>query len=365
MSILSVDIILKKSGFSLDITCDIENQITGIFGPSGAGKTTFLRLINGLEVPDYGRISIQNRKVFDTEKKINISPEKRNIGYVFQDGKLFPHMNVAQNLRYGVKGTLRKQEFDEIIDLLQISEHLDKKISQISGGQAQRVAIGRALLASPDILMLDEPFSSLDKNLRHHVISLLKPLVKKFNIPLLVVSHDLSDLLMLSDRLLIIKDGKCAGVGSYLDLISLGEAFAAMNRSGLINTVELRLDRLDPEKGLMLLSKGEQRIFAETPTAKMGNHNNEMLNFFLRPEDITLALHKIKDISIQNQIEGVIQKIIISENKILCVIDHGFKLIAEVTLATQQNMNLREGTRIWSLFKAAALKPAHTGNINS
>ena len=365
MSVLKANFLLSRPGFTLDIQCEIKGQVTGIFGPSGAGKTSFLHVLAGMETPDYGSVSIQNHVVFNSADKLNLPPEKRKIGYVFQEGRLFPHLNVAQNLKYGLKKKQNFALFKEVTDLLKISELLDKKISQISGGQAQRVAIGRALLSAPDILVLDEPFSALDKNLRHHIISLLKPLIKKFNIPMLVISHDLSDLLMLSDQLMIIHDGKCAGYGSYYDLISKKEAITEMSKSGLINSLELKIDHIDKERGLMILSRSGHQVCTESCLDRNNLNDGEHLNVFLRPEDVTLALHRIEDISIQNQIEGKIEQLITTDNRVLCVIDHGFKLIAEVTLATKQKMKLEKGTKIWSLFKAAAIKMNVDGIVNS
>jgi molybdate transport system ATP-binding protein len=362
---ISANFLFSRPGFQLDIQCEIESQVTGIFGPSGAGKTTLLNVICGLETPDQGYIRIKNHEVFNASKKINLPPEKRKIGYVFQEGRLFPHLNVLQNLKYGLKQKLHLELFKEVSDLLRITDILNKRVSQISGGQAQRVAIGRALLSSPDILILDEPFSALDKNLRQHIIALLKPLIKQFNIPMLVISHDLSDLLMLSDQLLIIHDGKCLGHGNYYDLIGQKEAITEMSKSGLINSIELKLDYVDGEKGIMILSNNEHQIYAESWLDGNSFFSDHYINVTLRPEDVTLALHKIEDISIQNQIEGKIEKLITTENKVLCVIDHGFKLIAEVTLATRQKMKLEEGTKIWSLFKAAAVKMNTKGIVNS
>lgn len=365
MSILKADFLLKRGDFSLNINCEINAPVTGIFGPSGAGKTSFLHAIAGLETPDEGTIKIQDKEVFNSFQQTNLPSQKRKIGYVFQEGRLFPHMNVAQNLRYGLKKEINLIQFKEVTDLLKISDILHKKKAQISGGQAQRVAIGRALLSSPDILVLDEPFSALDKILRQHIISLIKPLINRYNIPMLVISHDLSDLLLLSDQLLIIHDGSCAGHGSYYDLIGQQQACVHLNKSGLMNSIELKLEYVDGEKGVMILSKGDQKILAESWLDGNSFFDEQFINVFLRPEDITLALHKIEDISIQNQLEGTIAKLIIVENKVLCIIDHGFRLIAEVTLATKKKMQLMEGQKIWSLFKAAAVKMNSPGIINS
>lgn len=365
MSVLKADIVLERMFFTLDIKCEINAHITGIFGPSGAGKTTFLHTIAGLQTPDRGFLTIADKEVFNSEKNINLPPEKRNIGFVFQEGRLFPHLNVIQNLKYGASNKSDIAYFREVTELLKITDILHNKVSKISGGQAQRVAIGRALLSKPDILVLDEPFSALDKNLRQHIIAMMKPLIAKFKMPVLIISHDLSDLLLLSDNLLILKDGKCIGQGDYYDLISRNESMKALNSSGLVNAIDFKIDYVDGDKGLMTLSHNGKQVFAESWLEEEKFLDNNMVNVVLRPEDITLAAHRIEDISIQNQLEGRIVQLIETQNSILCVIDHGFKLIAEVSLATKQKMKLEEGKIIWSLFKAAAIKLNSPGFANS
>ena len=364
-SVLKANIVLKRPGFTLDIKCELDGQITGIFGPSGAGKTTLMHALAGLQTPDLGSIQIGDQEMFNDKNGINLPPEKRNIGFVFQEGRLFPHLNVIQNLKYGLKKTADISFFREVTELLKITDILRSRVSEISGGQAQRVAIGRALLSRPAILVLDEPFSALDKGLRQHIISLLKPLSAHFNIPMLVISHDLSDLLMLSENLLIINNGKCIAHGNYYDLISKNIAVDALNDSGLINAVELQIKYVDGDNGLMILTDGKQQVFAESWLSEEKFLDDNKVNIILRPEDITLAAHKIQDISIQNQLEGKIIKLITTHNRVLCIIDHGFKLISEVSVATKHKMKLKEGMKIWSLFKAAAIKLNSPGFINS
>lgn len=356
MSVLQADIFLERPNFMLDVNCNVSARVTGIFGPSGAGKTTFLHALAGIQTPARGAITICGKEVFNKSKKIDLPPEKRKIGFVFQEARLFPHMNVTQNLRYGLKDKTDNSYFRQVTELLRITDILQSKASKVSGGQAQRVAIGRALLSRPDLLVLDEPFSALDKNLRHHIITMLNPLFSSINLPVLVISHDLGDLLMLTDNLLIIKAGKCLGQGDYYDLIDKKEMMGEFNKSGLINAIPLKIDFIDGTRGLMNLSHGKTVLYAESWLAEEKFFDNNTVTASLRPEDVTLATHRIEDISIQNQIEGKIIKLITMNNKVFCVIDHGFRLIAEVSLATKQKMKLEEGKPIWSLFKAAAIK---------
>lgn len=365
MSVVKAYIFLERPGFTLDIDFEINSQITGVFGPSGAGKTTLLHALAGLQKPQKGQIELAGREVFNSGSGVCLPPEKRKIGFVFQEGRLFPHLNVIQNLKYGAKHKSDVAFFREVTELLKITEILGSNVTEISGGQRQRVAIGRALLAKPDILVLDEPFSALDKNLRQHIISLLKPLITKFNLPLLIISHDLSDLLMLSENLLILHNGHCVGHGNYYDLIGKNDAVEALNDSGLINAVDLEIKYVDGEKGLMILAHGDQQIYAESWLSEEKFLDDSKVSIILRPEDITLAAHKIEDISIQNQLEGKIEKLIATHNRVLCLIDLGFKLIAEVSVATKHKMGLKEGKNIWCLFKAAAIKLNAPGFVNS
>ena len=365
MSVLKAEIFLERPNFRLDINCTVSARVTGIFGPSGAGKTTFLHALAGIQTPARGAISICGKEVFNRSKMIDFPPEKRNIGFVFQEARLFPHMNVTQNLRYGLKDKSDNSFFRQVTEMLRITDILQSKASKISGGQAQRVAIGRALLTRPDLLVLDEHFSALDKNLRQHIISMLNPLFASFNLSVLVISHDLGDLLMLTDNLLIIKAGKCIGQGCYYDLIDKKEMMGEFNKSGLINAIPLKIDFIDGERGLITLSHGKTMLYAESWLDGEKFIDDNQVTAALRPEDVTLATHRIEDISIQNQIEGRIMKTISMNNKVFCIIDHGFRLIAEVSLAAKQKMQLYEGMKVWSLFKAAAIKINNPGIVNS
>lgn len=217
---ITAKIILKRSNFNISINETFHEGITGIFGPSGSGKTSIFNAIAGLARPERGFISIRERVVFDSEENINVAVHKRHIGYVFQSGRLFPHMNVEKNLIFGMNN--RKAQllnFEEVVAILKLEHVLKSKPAVISGGEYQRTALGRALLSSPDILLLDEPFSAVDTCLRNQIIPYLLKLQQRIHLPMLIVSHQLSALLSLTKRLCIIRDGKCIGHGEYPDLI--------------------------------------------------------------------------------------------------------------------------------------------------
>lgn len=223
---IDVELQLKRSRFDICIKETFHDGITGIYGPSGSGKTSILNAIAGLAKPERGFISIHGRVVFNSSEKINVAVHKRNIGYVFQNGRLFPHMSVAKNLVYGLnKKKPQLLSVEEVVDILKLEHVLKSKPSGISGGEYQRTALGRALLSSPDILLMDEPFSAVDNCLRNQIIPYLLKLHHRIRIPILLVSHQLSDLLSLTKRLCLISEGKCIGHDNYTDLHELNKDF--------------------------------------------------------------------------------------------------------------------------------------------
>ena len=193
----------------------VKSGITGIIGDSGAGKTTLLKIISGIAKPYFGRLTLNGKVLFDTQRKISVPVHKRNIGMVFQQNYLFPHMNIVNNLIYsrGQHFHRNSSDFDEIVDLLSIGHLFTKKPRDLSGGECQRVAIGRALLQKPDLLLLDEPFSNLDKVRRYRIISYLLSINSRFSVPLMIVSHDWEDVSKLTDVILSVENGSIRHAG--------------------------------------------------------------------------------------------------------------------------------------------------------
>ena len=207
---LSVDIVKRLPDFSLEIGFSIERDILVLFGPSGCGKTTTLRCIAGLLKPDAGRVVSDGRVFFDADAGIFVPPRDRQVGYMFQEFALFPHMNVRRNIWYGVRERGREADemYERLMALLKI-EHLAKRyVDQLSGGEKQRVALARALMAKPRILLLDEPLSSLDKDTRLELQAELKDMQKLWGIPFVLVTHDPEEARTMGGRVLFIDKGR-------------------------------------------------------------------------------------------------------------------------------------------------------------
>jgi len=213
---LSLNVRKKVDGFDLNVRWDIDAELAVIFGHSGSGKSMTLKMIAGLLSPDEGYIHLGDRVLFDSSKKINILPMKRSIGYVFQDLALFPHMTVIKNILYGTKGIEGKQrdrKVQEIINAFHLGG-LEKKLpSEISGGQKQRVALARTLIRNPDVLLLDEPFSALDNQLRVETRNFLINIQKEFCIPVILVTHDVLEAHSLAEKIIVYLNGRVIQTG--------------------------------------------------------------------------------------------------------------------------------------------------------
>lgn len=195
---------LNLGKFKLDQTFVSEHNVVGLFGASGSGKTSILHAIAGLNTPENGWIKIRNQTWFDSEQRINLSPQARHVGLVFQDAQLFPHMTVMNNLMFGYKRiTTERKRFDPdyIIELLKLNHLVDRMPMKLSGGEKQRVALGRALLYSPNLLLLDEPLSALDAAHKQEIIPFFQKVQQETDIPMLYVSHDMSEIKQLTEHI--------------------------------------------------------------------------------------------------------------------------------------------------------------------
>ncbi|WP_054252711.1 sulfate/molybdate ABC transporter ATP-binding protein [Neofamilia massiliensis] len=236
-----IEVKIKKEfpGFSLDVDFKSANEILGLLGASGSGKSLTLKCIAGLVKPDSGRIVLNGRVLFDSEKNINLRPQDRKVGYLFQDYALFPNMTLKENVLVGIREKISKEEKDllaeNILKEFDLVNHKDHYIYELSGGQRQRAALARIIVNKPEILLLDEPLSALDDFLRWQIEISLKEIITKHKLPAILVSHSRDEVYRLCDSISVIKDGKSEEKMSTLDLFARPKTLAAALISGCKN----------------------------------------------------------------------------------------------------------------------------------
>jgi molybdate transport system ATP-binding protein len=213
---------LRLEQFALDLNVDLHNARTGIFGPSGAGKTSLLEVIAGLRKPETARICLDDQLFDDVARRYSLPVRLRKIGYVPQDDSLFPHLSVRQNLLYGIDGKSKRDtfSFDHVTSFLQIAPLLDRAVRSLSRGENQRIVIARALLSAPRLLLLDEPLTALDARLKETILQQLRSLHDEFSIPILYVTHDPAEAIQICQEVLILESGRLISRGNPLELLS-------------------------------------------------------------------------------------------------------------------------------------------------
>jgi molybdate transport system ATP-binding protein len=227
MSLVFKSVFLRLGEMALELDFTLDRKITALFGPSGAGKTSVLELVAGLRRPEQGLIELDGVSLTNIAQRIFVPARKRAIGYVPQDLALFPHLSVRQNIAYGVKGRMSsgRQAFHEkLCRVLEIERLLDRMPGSLSGGEKQRVAFARALLASPRLLLLDEPLASLDQSLKDRIMPYLERIRDEFAIPMLYVSHSATELIALCEDVVVLQRGKCVAHGSADKLFTSSNA---------------------------------------------------------------------------------------------------------------------------------------------
>lgn len=252
MSLLCLRVSRQLAHFRLEVDADCRYPVTAVFGPSGAGKTSLLNMVAGLMRPDEGEITVDDVCLFSSDSGVDLPPERRRIGYVFQDDLLFPHLTVEANLRYGY-GRLARAErrFDpqRIIELLEVGHLLGRLPRHLSGGERQRVALGRALLSSPRLLLLDEPLASLDQGLKSRIIPYLRHIRSDLGIPILYVSHSVAEILELTGQVMVLHQGRLVGHGDFFRLAHLPEVLPLIEAQGIENVLQAEVLACDARAG--------------------------------------------------------------------------------------------------------------------
>ena len=352
---LHIDIKKQLGILPLEAHLDIPSQgVTALFGLSGSGKSSLINLVSGLINPDEGVIALDDRELFNSAEKVCVPINQRNIGYVFQDARLFPHYTVNGNLRYGMKNT-SKDEFNYIVELLGIGHLLKRYPITLSGGEKQRVAIGRALLTDPEILLMDEPLSALDLPRKRELMNYLERLSKEINIPILYVTHSLDELLRLAERVVLLTKGK---VEAYDVLESIWEnpLFLPWKQENEQSAVlSLPVFMHNPSYKMTALSIGDQNIWINQVEAQI----NEKVRICIHSSDVSISLNKVEQSSIRNTLYGRIVKILELENRVDLKLDIGGKhLWASISKWSFHDLALQLGQLVYAQIKAISVMSA-------
>ncbi len=330
--------------------------VTAFFGRSGAGKTTLVNLLAGLLRPDSGRIAFAGTPLADSARRLFVPPERRRIGYVFQDARLFPHLSVARNLRYGLRrapaGERRIGEA-QVLELLDIGPLLERSPQGLSGGERQRVALGRALLAQPRLLLLDEPLASLDQSRKDEVLPFLERLRDELALPMIYVSHAMPEVIRLADTLVLLDGGRVAAAGSVTELLGRLDLQPLTGRyeAGAVLTATLKGH--DRRHHLSELDLGGTTLWVTPLSAAPGTR----VRLRIRARDVAIALSPPRDISIQNQLAGTIVELRRAAPFVDLAIEvAGQRLWARITTRSTEQLALAVGKPVFALVKAIAVE---------
>lgn len=295
---LSVRIAHEFENFALDVRFAIEKPgITALFGPSGAGKTTIVNTIAGLLQPRDGRIAIGDDVLLDTQTHVFVPSRGRRIGYLFQDARLFPHMSVEKNLRFGWRRAATRAsepEFTRMVELLGLEQLLTRRPRNLSGGEKGRVALGRALLSSPRMLLLDEPLAALDAARKSEIMPYLERLRDEAALPMLYVSHSLDEVARLADNVIVLKQGRIVAQGSVFDMLADLEAGIDAPSYGAVIDARVKAHREDD--GLSVLSFDGGVLIVPLVKREVGTR----LRVRIHAEDVMLAAEEPRTISANN-----------------------------------------------------------------
>ena len=335
--------------FFLDVDFAVRGDRVGVFGPSGGGKSTMVGLIAGLAAPEKGVITLDGDALFESATGRNVPPEQRRIGMVFQRPSLFPHLSVKGNLLYGYRrcpSALRKIDFDDVVEVLKIGGLLDRGVKHLSGGEKQRVALGRAVLGSPRLLLLDEPLSALDDSLKFQIVPFLKKACEAFRIPYLFISHSLLEMRVMTDVVLHVAAGRVleqtTAEGLVRDRMSDGT-------TGYTNLLRLPAPRrLD---GLYAYDWGGRELFIST-----GSDQPETL-FELSSKDIILFRGRPQAISARNLLKCSVVDVFQAGGAVGIELECGSgRLVAEVVRQAAEELGIKAGGEVYAAIKATAFK---------
>jgi molybdate transport system ATP-binding protein len=355
---LQVAAVKHRGSFTLDAQFELPTPgVVALFGRSGCGKTTLVNVIAGLLKAESGRVVLNDALLLDTDRNIDVPPEHRRVGCVFQDARLFPHLSVAANLRYAQRRAKVAPfvSLELVADLLGLGTLMQRRTHQLSGGERQRVAIGRALLSQPSLLLLDEPLASLDASRREEVLPYLESLRDQLAIPMVYVSHQFDEVLRLATYLVLMESGKVIAQGNLSD-ISLNPSLRAIVGADAVGAiVDGTVLGVDADSGLLRVQVGQGELKVHFGQLATG----AKLRVQLLARDLIVATRAPQHLSVRNYLSGRVTAVIGDEDDAdLIAIDVGGTIImARVTKAATRELALAAGLPVWALVKTVSLHP--------
>ncbi len=330
--------------------------VTALFGRSGAGKTTVIQAVAGVVRPDAGRIVVGGETFFDSARDIDLPIEQRRVGYVFQDARLFPHMSVARNLRYGERRahTLsRPVRFEAVVDLLGIGPLLTRRPHTLSGGERQRVAIGRALLAQPRLLLMDEPLAALDAARKAEILPYLERLRDEVRLPILYVSHSIDEVMRLADLMVVLADGQQLACGPLVDVMASPDLMPVIGRFDAGALLACAVAHHDAEYGLtdLVFDGGVLRV------PHVARPLGASVRARVRARDVAIALTRPDAVSVSNLLPARIAAVRKQDGPYADVdlLVGASRLVAMVTRESAERLNLGPGLDVWAMIKTVAV----------
>jgi len=355
----------RLGDFHLKLDISVPSRgVTALFGRSGAGKSSVVNLLAGLLQPDDGYVKVAGTVLFDSANGLSVPPEQRRLGYVFQEGRLFPHLSVRGNLLFGhrrIASAERRIGVDDVVALLDIGPLLDRRPRDLSGGEKQRVAIGRALLANPKLLLMDEPLASLDAARKNEIIPFIEKLRDGFGIPIVYVTHDLNEIVRLADRVVLMSNGASVFTGSVEELVSRLDMAEVMDHPEAEAVIAAHVADHDDAFGLTrLVLPG-----AELQVRRMALAPGAPVRVRIRARDVAVALSAPTGISVLNVLPVRIHDIVDRREQCLLrlALDDttGPFLWAGITARSRHDLDLRAGNRVYALIKAVAVEGSSGG----
>jgi molybdate transport system ATP-binding protein len=360
--VIDIDIAQQLGSFRLSVAFRAEAPIVGLFGRSGSGKTSLVNALAGITRPERGRIVVNGITLFDSAQTIDLPPERRRLGYVFQDDLLFPHLDVESNLLYGFRRAPSGERVIEpahVIELLGLGALLRRLPDALSGGEKQRVAIGRALLAQPRLLLMDEPLASLDVMRRDEVLRYIELLRDDLSIPIVYVSHSVAEITRLADTVVLLADGKAIAVGEVDEVMSRIDLRPQTGRYEAGAVIDTVVAAHDAHYELTTLSFAGGELVVPSVEGLVG----ERVRVRIRARDVSLALARPVELSIVNVLEALIVAFSDEEGPIVDVqLRVGdAALSARITRRSRDQMRLGVGQRVYAMVKAVSFDRRSVG----